>query len=92
MTIEQTVEIRADHRLVMELPLEIPLGKARVEVIVTPESGSPAEKSRTGKAALSLLELRGSCKGDDTLDAYFERKRTDKAREDANDFRLRASN
>jgi hypothetical protein len=30
MTIEQTVEIHADHRLVLELPLEIPVGKARV--------------------------------------------------------------
>jgi hypothetical protein len=29
MTIEQTVEIHADHRLVLELPLEIPVGKAR---------------------------------------------------------------
>jgi hypothetical protein len=92
MTIEQTVEIRADHRLVMELPLEVPIGRARVEVIVTPESSSLAEKNRAGKAAISLLDLRGSCKGDDTLDAYFERKQVDKIREDANDFRLRASN
>ena len=38
MTIEQTVDIPADHRVFFEfiVPREIPAGKARVEVKVTP--------------------------------------------------------
>jgi hypothetical protein len=37
MTIEQTVEIPPNHRLVFKLPPELPAGKARVELTVTPE-------------------------------------------------------
>jgi hypothetical protein len=45
MIIEQTIEIQADHRLVLELPLELPLGKARLEVTVTPTPApSPAQE------------------------------------------------
>ncbi|MHC6203529.1 hypothetical protein ACYULU_10090 [Breznakiellaceae bacterium SP9] len=40
-----------------------------------------------GEAAVPLLSLRGSCKGEDTLDAYFERKHADKALEDELDMR-----
>jgi len=38
MTIEQTVEIHADHRIFFEFfaPKEIPVGPARVELKVTP--------------------------------------------------------
>jgi hypothetical protein len=39
-------------------------------------------KAPPGNPAVSLLDLRGSCKGIDTMDAYFERKRADKALED----------
>ena len=39
-------------------------------------------KDAPGKPAVPLLALRGSCKGIDTLDAYFERKRADKVLED----------
>jgi hypothetical protein len=75
MTIEKTVEIPADHRLTLEIPNTVPPGRARLEVIITPESARP-------KRAISLLDLRGSCKGEDTLEAYFKRKRADKALED----------
>jgi hypothetical protein len=34
MTIEQTIDIPADYRLVMELPHTVPLGKAHVEVTI----------------------------------------------------------
>jgi hypothetical protein len=39
-------------------------------------------KDAPGKPAVPLLSLRGSCKGIDTMDAYFERKRADKALEE----------
>jgi hypothetical protein len=37
MTIEQTIEILPDHRLELALPVELPVGRARVELTITPE-------------------------------------------------------
>jgi hypothetical protein len=37
MTIEQTVEIPASRRVTFDLPFTFPVGKAKVEVTVTPE-------------------------------------------------------
>jgi hypothetical protein len=37
MTIEQTIEILPDHRLELVLPIELPVGKAKVELTITPE-------------------------------------------------------
>jgi hypothetical protein len=34
------------------------------------------------KLPLTLMDLYGSCEGKDTMEAYFERKRADKALED----------
>jgi len=45
MTIEQTIEILPDHRLELSLPIELPVGKARVELIITPETKKTASKS-----------------------------------------------
>jgi hypothetical protein len=88
MTIEQTIEIPADHRLTLEIPLEIPAGKARVALIFSPVVEQvPLERVRT--PIKPLRSLRGMSKGQDTMDAYFERKRADKALEDANDERQR---
>jgi hypothetical protein len=39
------------------------------------------EYHRAKKPVTSLLDLFGSCKGDDTLEAYFERKQADKDHE-----------
>jgi hypothetical protein len=75
MTIEKTVEIPADRRLTLEIPPAVPPGRARLEVIITPEFAGPDN-------AVSLLGLRGSCKGEDTMNAYFERKRADRALEE----------
>ena len=38
MTITQTVEIPADYRIFLDLPHELPIGKAKVELTVTPVS------------------------------------------------------
>jgi hypothetical protein len=38
-------------------------------------------KDAPGKPAVPLLSLRGSCKGLDTMNAYFERKHADKEKE-----------
>ena len=77
MTMTQMVDIPANRRIHLdfEVSRELPAGKALVSV--TPL----AETSKD----ISLLSLRGSCKGLDTMEAYFERKRADKALEDRND-------
>ncbi|GHV81367.1 hypothetical protein AGMMS49944_31580 [Spirochaetia bacterium] len=38
MTIEQTIEILADHRLILDLPQEVPAGKAKIKVFIKPFS------------------------------------------------------
>ncbi|GHV81212.1 hypothetical protein AGMMS49944_30030 [Spirochaetia bacterium] len=41
MTIEQTIEILADHRLILDLPQEVPAGKAKIKVFIKPFSKKP---------------------------------------------------
>jgi len=55
MTIEQTIEIPANHRIFLDLPLELPLGKAKVTV--TPQ---PEKSTVTSHAAVA--NLRGLAK------------------------------
>jgi len=85
MTIEQTIEIPASHRITIEVPPELPTGKAKVELTITPET-MPNEKT-----VRPLASLAGIDKGSDTMDAYFARKRADKAKEDAQFARMRQS-
>ena len=47
MTIEQTVEIPASRRIFLDLPLELPVGKARVEIKVSPADEPGMEDSDT---------------------------------------------
>ena len=80
MAITQTVTIPANRRLVIDVPREVPAGP--VILTFTPASKAPACPE------MSLLSLRGSCKGFDTMDAYFARKRADKALENRKDNRM----
>ena len=41
MTIEQTIEIPPNRRLILDLPFELPIGRARVELTVIPEKKEP---------------------------------------------------
>ena len=77
MTIEQTIEIPASRRVFLDLPPELPVGKAKVELTIIPEIASQ------GKNAKPLCSLLGIHKGLDTMDAYFARKQKDKELEDA---------
>ncbi|MDR0496670.1 MAG: hypothetical protein LBH42_03545 [Treponema sp.] len=52
MIIEQTVEIPPDRRLVLDLPLELPVGMAKLELTVIPEN---QEISSNGKSAFGCL-------------------------------------
>ena len=77
MVFEQTVEIPDSHWLAIEVPRNVPAGKARLALTVTPEAAAQ------DKAQTPLLAMFGIDRGKDTLDAYLARKRADKAREDA---------
>jgi hypothetical protein len=117
MTTSRTIDIPADHRVTLELPPDLPIGKAKIEFTIKPDT--PKEFNLTkdkkylewifGKSIDQISEeeikcleytmgynndpkykrevpplesLRGINKGLDTMDAYFERKRADKAKED----------
>jgi hypothetical protein len=75
MTITQTVDIPESHRLVIDVPREVPEGPAILAF-------TPASKPQA-KDVVPFSSLRGIDKGRDTMEAYFERKRADKAKEDA---------
>jgi hypothetical protein len=74
MTIEQTVDIPANHRLHLdfELPLSLPVGKAKVELTVTPDEPLADKKmeearkiwawnrSHREEVRAKLQKLRGS--------------------------------
>ena len=52
MTIEQTIEILPDHRLELALPVELPVGRARVELTITPEMKKTTTKSESAFGCL----------------------------------------
>ncbi|MCL2175281.1 MAG: hypothetical protein FWB73_04465 [Treponema sp.] len=50
MTIEQTIDIQPNHRLVFDLPFELPVGKAKVKLTVIPENKKQKERKSTASA------------------------------------------
>jgi hypothetical protein len=79
MTIEQTVEIPADHRLVFEIPPDIPEGRAKAALSLTFETAAVLQKKDA-----SWRSLFGMCKDSgDTLAAYMERRRSESDLEQA---------
>jgi hypothetical protein len=58
MTIEQTVEIPADHRLVLELPPEIPTGKANAALTLVFEQGTGFDTLDDAEARRQIEELK----------------------------------
>ncbi|MCL2880986.1 MAG: hypothetical protein FWF29_12150 [Treponema sp.] len=57
MTIEQTVEITADRRIFLDLPPELPIGRVKVELTLTPLSAVPEDikKIRLTKPMIDKL-------------------------------------
>jgi hypothetical protein len=57
MTIEQTVEIPADHRLYIEVPREVPAGRAVLAFtpVSVPETEKKQEKIRLTRAMIDEL-------------------------------------
>ncbi|MDR0669311.1 MAG: hypothetical protein LBF95_04440 [Treponema sp.] len=84
MTIEQTVEIPADHRLTLEVPREIPAGTA--VLAFTPV---PPPCRRTTREAIDHchgLARRLGCTA--TSDDFLEQRRRDRELEDEQYLRL----
>lgn len=86
MILEQTIEIPENHRIYFDIPFQIPAGKAKIALTISDFSQAPVSEQEA--PVIPLLELRGSCKGEDTLTAYLERKRADNALEFEHDKRL----
>jgi hypothetical protein len=64
MTIEQTVEISADHRIFFDLPPELPVGKTKVALTFTPLADIP-QVSGKGKIRLTKPMIDNLLQGDD---------------------------
>ncbi|GHV40147.1 hypothetical protein AGMMS49546_13470 [Spirochaetia bacterium] len=79
MTIEQTVEIPASHRLTIDVPCEVPTGP----VILTFTPKLSLNSKDTQKGQYDWRKLRGIHKGLDTMEAYFERHWAENDRERA---------
>ena len=45
MIIEQTIEVPVSHRIFLDLPSDLPVGKTKVELIFTPLSDASQTKS-----------------------------------------------
>jgi hypothetical protein len=88
MTLEQTVEIQSDRRLVLDLPPELPIGRARVTV--TPERNeTPEERRRRFSEAIERCSGLGKRLGSKvTSDDVIAGHREDLAREEAKRQRL----
>ena len=87
MTIEQTVEIPADHRLILEVPREIPPGKAVIAFTPVP-AAKPAHRRTTAEAIEHChgLAKRLGCTA--TSDDFLEQRRRDRELEDEQYLRL----
>jgi hypothetical protein len=62
MTIEQTIEIPADHRLVLEMPHEIPAG-TKVDVVIKSESSVNSFSSLRTSTEPADLDVEPSVRG-----------------------------
>jgi hypothetical protein len=84
MNITQTVEIPANRRLFLDLPIELPVGRAKVTV--TPEAEFPANDRYA-----AVENLRGIAKrmgSTLTVERFLELGREDAEREEAEYRRL----
>jgi hypothetical protein len=80
MIFEQTIEIPTNRRVIFDFPISAPVGKAKVELRVTPALGSQVSKSAKKENALAALAiLRGMYK-DEAKQAggFLDRKHAEK--------------
>jgi hypothetical protein len=80
MTIEQTVEIPVNRQLVLDLPPEIPAGRAKAALTLTFDVPSCRDKVKSFRG---ILKDRGI-----SLDRFMEMQREDKALENETDEKV----
>jgi len=73
MTIEQTIEVPASRRIFLDLPLDLPVGKAKV--IITPQTVKPS--TDVYEAATSLRGLAKKMGSTLTVERFHEMQRED---------------
>jgi hypothetical protein len=81
MTIEQTVEIPADHRLTIEGPPEIPAGRA--VLAFTPAGEMRSRHRLTERQRAAIEKCSGIAKGVLSSDEVLEMRREDLELEEA---------
>ena len=69
MTIEQTVELPASHRLTIDVPREIPAG--RTILAFTPAGSLTGNNPRTAEEALQMAEARAADPNRKSLSRLF---------------------
>ena len=84
MTITQTVDIPADRRIFLDLPLDMPVGKAKITV--TPQMEKPS--SSIYDAATSLRGLAKEMGSTLTVEQFHEMQQEDLRLEEENYNRL----
>jgi hypothetical protein len=62
MIIEQTIEVPADHRLLLELPAGIPRGKAKIALHIIPLDSESRKSKRA--AFQSFMKFRKTAPSD----------------------------
>jgi hypothetical protein len=81
MTIEQTVEIPADHRLIIEVPPEIPAGRAILAF--TPTGEARPRRRLTERQRAAIKKCWGIANGVLSSDESLEMRREDLELEEA---------
>ncbi|GHU42183.1 hypothetical protein FACS1894190_11200 [Spirochaetia bacterium] len=79
MTIHQTIDIPADRRVFFDLPFA-PVGRAKVEITITPETETPAPQTAGKEAGKWVNPLWGRAKALGctlTMDRFMEMQRED---------------
>jgi hypothetical protein len=86
MTIEQTIEIPESHRISIQVPSEVPVGRAKILIFPELAAKKPV-KHRAKKSLDETLERIWSMTKDSTLtsDKFLEMKRKDLELENALD-------
>jgi hypothetical protein len=84
MTIEQTVEIPASHRLTFEIPRDIPEGRAKVALTIDLTTEGAEQNGAYSGFDAALAEIRELCKDSKlTVDSFLELRRKDLELEEA---------
>jgi hypothetical protein len=86
ITIEKIVEIPADHRLVIEVPPEVPAGRA--VLTFTPAAGTRPGRRLTERQKAAIEKCRGIAKGVLSSEESLAMRREDLELEEAKHRRL----